>query len=52
MSNPSDSPDLNRLRELLRGREAQTAAGRTIPEDVRGTDRARAGCRRAGAGGL
>jgi len=32
MSNPSDSPDLDRLRELLRWLEAQAAAGRAMPE--------------------
>jgi hypothetical protein len=34
MSNLSDFADLDRLRELLRRREAQAAAGRAIPEDA------------------
>jgi hypothetical protein len=34
MSNAADFPDLDRLREVLRRREAQRAAGRAIPEDA------------------
>lgn len=32
MSTPSESPDLDRLRELLREREARRAAGKAIPQ--------------------
>lgn len=34
MSKPPESPDLDRLRELLSSREAQRAAGRKVPEDA------------------